>query len=117
SGAEFGWRNGSGKFPIYYPDSLPAAVDIGPGSPTGVLFGYQAKFPAKYREALYILDWSYGIIYAVHLQPQGSTFTGVAERFVTGTPLPRTDAAIGPDGAMYFTIGGRKVQSGLYRIS
>ena len=36
SGAEFGWRNGSGKWPDYYPDSLPPVVDIGPGSPTGV---------------------------------------------------------------------------------
>src|SRR6185295_8298102 len=27
------------------------------------------------------------------------------------------DVAIGPDGAMYFTIGGRKVQSGLYRVT
>ncbi|MCU0879933.1 MAG: heme-binding protein, partial [Pirellulaceae bacterium] len=48
SGAEFGWRNGAGKWPAYYPDSLPAVVDIGPGSPTGVTFGYGAKFPAKY---------------------------------------------------------------------
>ncbi|MGE3778654.1 MAG: heme-binding protein, partial [Pirellulaceae bacterium] len=35
SGSEFGWRSGSGKWPEYYADSLPAAVDIGPGSPTG----------------------------------------------------------------------------------
>ena len=117
SGAEFGWRNGSGKFPSYYPDSVPAAVDIGPGSPTGILFGYNARFPTKYREALFILDWSYGIIYCVHLEPQGSTYTGVAERFLSGTPLPLTDVAIGPDGAMYFTIGGRKVQSGMYRVT
>jgi hypothetical protein len=32
SGAEFGWRNGSGKFPSYYSDSFGAVADIGPGS-------------------------------------------------------------------------------------
>src|SRR4029450_2849943 len=118
SGAEFGWRNGTGKWPAYYPDSLPAVVDIGPGSPTGVTFGYGAKFPAKYQEALYICDWSYGKLYAVHLTPEGSAYTGVAEEFVSGTPLPLTDVRIPPeDGAMYFTIGGRNTQSGLYRVT
>ena len=37
SGAEFGFRNGSGKWPAYYIDSFGAVVDIGPGSPTGTL--------------------------------------------------------------------------------
>ena len=35
SGADYGWRSGSGKWPNYYPDSLPTTIDIGPGSPTG----------------------------------------------------------------------------------
>ena len=57
-------------------------------------------------------------LYAVHLKPEGSTYTATKEEFVTGAPLPITDAIIHPgDGAMYFTIGGRKVQSGLYRVT
>ena len=118
SGAEFGWRNGAGKRPSFYPDNLPATLDIGPGSPTGVTFGYEAKFPIKYQKALFVLDWSWGKLYAVHLVEDGSTYSGVKEEFVTGAPLPITDAVINPvDGAMYFTIGGRKVQSGLYRVT
>ncbi|MBL8851768.1 MAG: DUF1080 domain-containing protein [Planctomycetaceae bacterium] len=118
SGAEFGWRNGSGKWPAYYFDSTPAAVDIGPGSPTGVCFGYGSKFPEKYQNALFINDWSYGKLYAVHLTPDGGTYGGTFEEFVTGTPLPLTDVVINPrDGAMYFAIGGRRVQSGLYRVT
>jgi putative heme-binding domain-containing protein len=118
SGAEFGWRNGSGKWPAWSPDSLPAAVDIGPGSPTGVCFGYGAKFPQKYQEALFACDWSYGKLYAVHLEAKGSSYGGTFEEFISGTPLPLTDVVINPhDGAMYFTIGGRKVQSGLYRVT
>ena len=118
SGAEFGWRNGGGKWPVHYPDSLPAVVDIGFGSPTGVCFGYGANFPAKYQNALFICDWSYGKLYAVHLEPNGASYVGTLEEFVTGTPLPLTDVVINPhDHAMYFTIGGRKVQSGLYRVT
>ncbi|MDX1943782.1 MAG: c-type cytochrome [Pirellulaceae bacterium] len=118
SGSEFGWRNGAGKWPAYYPDSLPAVVDIGPGSPTGVTFGYGAKFPVKYQNALFINDWSYGKLYAVHLAPEGSAYTATFEEFVSGTPLPLTDMVVRPqDGALYFAIGGRGTQSGLYRVT
>lgn len=118
SGSEYGWRHGTGKRPEWYPDNLPGIVNIGPGSPTGVTFGYGAKFPAKYQNALYLLDWSWGKIYSVNLQPDGSSYSGSKEEFVSGAPLPVTDAIINPhDGAMYFTIGGRRVQSGLYRVS
>lgn len=118
SGGEFGWRNGAGKFPEFYADNLPSTVNIGPGSPTGTTFGYGAKFPAKYQNAFYILDWSWGKIYAVHLEANGASYTGVKEDFISGSPLPVTDAFIHPgDGAMYFAIGGRRVQSGLYRVT
>lgn len=118
SGAEFGWRNGAGKRMPFYADNHPPVLDIGPGSPTGMTFGYGAKFPVKYQNALYALDWSWGKLYAVHLEEDGSTYTATHEEFVTGAPLPITDAIIHPgDGAMYFTIGGRRVQSGLYRVT
>ncbi len=118
SGSDYGWRNGAGKYPIYYPDTLPAIVDIGPGSPTGIVFGYGARFPAKYQETLYICDWSYGKLYAVHLEPDGAAYKGTFEEFITGTPLPLTDIVVNPhDRAMYFTIGGRRTQSGLYRVT
>ena len=118
SGGEYGWRNGAGKYPEFYPDNLPATLNIGPGSPTGIAFGYGAKFPAKYQNSLFILDWSWGKIYSVNLQAQGASYTGTKEDFIQGAPLPVTDLLIHPkDGAMYFAIGGRKVQSGLYRVT
>jgi putative heme-binding domain-containing protein len=118
SGSEFGWRNGAGKWPAYYPDSLPAIANVGPGSPTGVVFGYGAKFPAKYQEALFICDWSYGKLYALHLSPQGSAYSGTLEEFISGSPLPLTDLVVNPtDGALYFAIGGRRTKSGLYRVT
>ncbi|MBX2851991.1 MAG: hypothetical protein KTR15_09625 [Phycisphaeraceae bacterium] len=117
SGAEFGWRNGSGKWPTYYEDSLGSVVDIGPGSPVGVTFGTGANFPTKYQSALYALDWTYGTIYATHLKPDGATYAGEIEPFVMGKPLPVTDVAIADDGHMYFTAGGRGGDSAFYRVS
>ena len=117
SGSEFGWRSGTGKWPAYYPDSLPPMIDTGPGSPTGTTMGYGAKFPAKYQKAWYILDWTFGTIYAIHTTPNGSTYDAVKEEFVSGVPLPVTYAAVGPDGAFYFTVGGRGGQSHLYRVT
>jgi putative heme-binding domain-containing protein len=118
SGSEFGWRNGAGKWPPYYPDSVPAIFNVGPGSPTGMCFGYGAKFPAKYQDALFMCDWSYGKLYALHLTTDGAAYKGELEEFLNGSPLPLTDVVINPtDGALYFTIGGRKTQSGLYRVT
>ncbi len=116
SGAEFGWRSGNAKWSPAYPDNLPAVLNIGQGSPTGVLHGAKSKFPGTYRDALFAYDWSFGIIYAVHLQPDGATYTGEKEEFVSGMPLPLTDGVIGPDGAMYFMTGGRRLDSDLYRV-
>jgi putative heme-binding domain-containing protein len=116
-GSEFGWRGGTGKMYEYHPDNLPPAINVGPGSPTGVTFGYGAKFPAKYQNALFLCDWSYGKLYAAHLKPAGCTYTGELEEFLNGIPLPLTDIVINKDGAMYFTIGGRSAISGLYRVT
>ncbi len=116
SGADFGWRSGTGKWPTYYEDSLPPTLEIGPGSPTGVASGVGAKFPAKYQDAIFALDWTFGTIYAIHPTPEGASYTATSEAFVTGVPLPVTDATVGVDGHLYFTVGGRGTQSGLYRV-
>jgi putative heme-binding domain-containing protein len=117
SGSEFGWRSGTGKWPTYYADSLPPLVNLGPGSPVGVTFGTGARFPAEYQRAIYVLDWTFGTMYAVHLEPEGASYVGRAEEFVARTPLPLTDAEVGPDGALYFTVGGRGAQSELFRVT
>lgn len=118
SGADFGWRSGSGKWPGHYPDSLPTTLDIGPGSPTGVAAGTGAKFPAKYQNAVFINDWTYGTMWAIHLTPDGASYSAEKEEFVFGKPLPLTDVIIHPQsGAMIFAIGGRRTQSAVYRVT
>ncbi|MEO7796130.1 MAG: c-type cytochrome [Opitutaceae bacterium] len=117
-GGDYGWRSGAGRWPAYYADSLPASIDIGPGSPTGTTFGTGAKFPAKYQRALFAADWTYGTMYAIHLTPDGASFRGAKEEFISGKPLPLTDFVINPrDGAMYFAVGGRRTQAALYRVT
>ena len=116
SGSEYGWRTGNSKWSPNYPDNLPATLNIGQGSPTNVMFGAKANFPSKYKKALYAFDWSFGIIYAIHLTPKGATYEASAEEFISGAPLPLTDGTIGPDGALYFATGGRRLESDLYRV-
>ena len=117
AGGEYGWRQETNCWPSHYADSLPRVVDIGLGSPTGVKFGTNSKFPGKYKSAFYILDWAYGRIIAVHPEVRGASYTGTAETFIKGRPLNVTDLDFGPDGAMYFVVGGRRTQSALYRVS
>lgn len=117
SGAEFGWRTGNSKWPPYFPDNLPAVVNIGQGSPTNLLYAGNAKFPSQTRDRLLAFDWSFGIIYSINLAPNGASYTADVEEFLSAPSLPLTDGAIGPDGALYFLTGGRTLQSDLYRVS
>ena len=119
SGADFGWRAVTGSWPPHYPDhpdNAQPTAHIGKGSPTSVKFGYKSKFPPTYQDALYVLDWTFGRILAVHLLERGSGYVGSPEVFLSGRPLNVTDLAFGPDGAMYFVTGGRRTKSGLYRV-
>ena len=116
SGSDYGYRENNGKWSPSYPDNLPAVLNVGQGSPTNVLSAQNARFPEKYRRGIFTFDWSYGIIYHFDLLPVGSSYKAKAEEFISGSPLPLTDGGIGPDGALYFLTGGRRIESDLYRV-
>ena len=117
SGADFGWRRGALKIPDGAPDIWPSVLPMGLGSPTAVLTPRTAKLSAAHREALWVADWSYGKLFALRLQPNGATFRATREEIVSGLPLPITAMGVNPsDGAIYFTTGGRRLQSALYRL-
>ncbi|MGB5429448.1 hypothetical protein [Eudoraea sp.] len=116
-GSEYGWRTGSGKWPDYYPDNLPAVHNLEQGSPTAILAGSNLKIPSKYKNGLFIMDWSFGTIYYANLIPKGSSYSATREEFLSGTPLPLTDMIAGSDGNLYFATGGRSLDSHLYRLS
>ena len=117
SGADYGWRSNQRKLPTYFPDTVSHVATLPRGGPSGVVFGTGARFPEKYQRALFALDWAAGTIYAVHLQPSGSSYRGTVETFICGRPLAVTDALIGADGLLYFIIGGRDMQTCFYRVS
>lgn len=116
SASEYGWRTGNSKWSATFPDNLPAIMNIGQGSPTNLIYLNDAKFPAKYKHTLLAFDWSFGIMHGIHLKPSGSTYTAEHEEFLSGIPLPLTDGVIGPDGALYFMTGGRRLESDVYRV-
>jgi len=115
SGADFGWRHGSGKWPASYPDSWPAVVDLGLGSPTGVEFAPES-FGGEWAGRLLVADWTHGRLFGVELVPSGSSYRGEVHELASGKPLQITDLAPGVDGALYLTTGGRRTQSALYRL-
>jgi putative heme-binding domain-containing protein len=134
-GGEYGFREGSAKWPPWYPDSLPAVCDIGVGCPTGMKFGTGARgWPEQYQRALFFIDWTYGRILAAHLHEKGASYTARndiksytypkeaeanndVEVFLSGKGMPMTDMEFGKDGALYFTTGGRGTSAALYRVT
>ncbi len=115
-GGEFGWRSGWAKWPEYYLDSLPATVDIGPGSPTGVVFYDHTAFPERLRSTLFVGDWAMGQIHAIKLERHGASYKATMSTFLKGRPLNVTGLDVGPDGALYFCTGGRGTDGGVYRV-
>ena len=115
-GAEFGWRSGWSKWPAYYVDSLPATIDIGRGSPTGVVFYEHTRFPAKYQDAFFMCDWSQGRVLAVTMQPKAGTYEAQSELFLEGRPLNCSDIDVGPDGWLYISVGGRNTEGSILRV-
>jgi putative heme-binding domain-containing protein len=116
SGADFGWRASTANWPDYYADSIGSVLDVGPGSPTAMSFGYHSNFPGEFQELLFLCDWTFGTIYTVKLEEKGSSYVGTKREFLHGSPLNIAAMRFGPDGAMYFVTGGRTTASKLYRV-
>ena len=118
SGGDFGYRNGSGKWPPYYIDSLPPVVNVGPGLADGYRLRLWREVPGQVPGRPLHLRLELRQALCTHLAPKGATYDGELEEFVAGTPLALTDVVVNPkDGAMYFAVGGRNTQSGLYRVT
>lgn len=115
-GGEYGWRSGWAKWPAYYLDSLPPTADMGPGSPTGIVWYNHTAYPARLRNTLFVADWALGQIHAIKLERNGASYKATASTFLKGRPLNVTGLDVGPDGALYFCTGGRGTDGGVYRV-
>lgn len=116
-GGEYGWRSGWSTWPEYFVDSLPAALDTGHGSPTGMVSYHHFMYPARFHNVMFTADWAQGKILAVQMKRNGASYSASSEVFVEGSPLNVTDLDIGPDGYLYFTTGGRGTSGGIFRVA
>lgn len=117
-GANAGHRNGSAKLPPYAPEGVAALRDLGRGSPAGVEFYQADAFPAEWADAFLEADWARGTLRATRLVPKGAGYEpdGEGQVLLRGQALPIIDVEVGPDGAVYFTTGGRNARGGLWRL-
>jgi putative heme-binding domain-containing protein len=118
SGGDYGWRQGTDKWRAWYPDSLPSTLDVGLGSPTTVKF-VPDRFSHHLSGTLLALDWAYGRILMLGMEREGASYKVrdvFGGSFISGRPLNVCDVEFGPDGALYFVTGGRRTQSGIYRV-
>jgi hypothetical protein len=77
------------------------------------------QFPDYYRNGLFIADWTFGRVYFLPLQANGSSYTTEPEVFLEpmGTHgFAPTDLAVAPDGSLFVSIGGRKTRGAVYRV-
>ncbi len=116
AGAQLGWRSGWAKFPEYFVDSIPPAAKTGRGSPTGAVCYQHLQFPSRYHNSMFFADWSEGRILVATPKKRGATTQLETEVFLSGKPLNVTDLAVGEDGAIYFSTGGRGTKGGIYRV-
>ena len=116
AGGEYGWRSGWAKWPAYFHDGLPAMLNTGNGSPTGIEVYNHYMYPTRYQNAAFMGDWTNGRIVVARTKENRGTLSGDAEVFVEGRPLNITDLAVGPDGWLYFITGGRGTEGGIYRV-
>ncbi len=124
SGGHYGWQNpqhaDTWRQPPYFLDVVAPVATLGRGSPTGVVCYRHTQFPVKYRDGLFLCDWTFGRIYFVGLERRGSSYVGHPEVFLQATGengFAPTAAAVHPvTGDLYVSIGGRGTRGAVYRI-
>ena len=114
-----GWISRSWKRPAQFADMPPVIGRFDRGSPTGVVCYRHHQFPDQYFGAIFIEDWTFGRILALPLEQDGSVWKSDAIEFATGTGqfgFAPTDIAVGNDGSLFVSVGGRGTRGGVYRI-
>ena len=114
SGADMGWRSAARYHPYYYLDNIGVIAVVGSGSPTGSTFGTGAKFPARYQDAFFICDWSFGNLHSVFITPEGAGYQADVQPFISGRPFAVSGTIVNPaDGSLLVQTTGTQ----LYRIT
>jgi putative heme-binding domain-containing protein len=123
-GGHHGWENPqraqTWRLPPYSLDVVAPVATLGRGSPTGVVCYRHTQFPPEYRGGLFLLDWTFGRIYALSLERAGASYAARPRVFLQAlgeNGFAPTAAAVHPvTGDLYVAIGGRGTRGAVYRI-
>jgi len=113
-----GWQHAWNRA-AYWIDVSERLVEAGRGSPTGVIVYRHDRFPERYRDGLFIACWSLGRVYFVPRERTGSSSTGGLEIFLEtkgDIGFAPTDLAVGPQGDLFISIGGRGTRGSVFRV-
>jgi putative membrane-bound dehydrogenase-like protein len=118
-GSHAGWFGHNFRRPPSYFDVPPTIAEFGRGSPTGVVCYRHTQFPEQYRGALFVLDWTYGRVFALPMNAAGNATAAEPIKFLSAIGqhgFAPTDADVGPDGSLYVCVGGRGTRGSVYRV-
>jgi hypothetical protein len=69
---------------------------------------------------MFLLDWTFGRVYFLPLEPSGSSYAGLPRVFLEAVGddgFAPTDVVVHPDtGDLYVSIGGRGTRGAVYRV-
>ena len=119
-GGDAGWSTTSWKAPNYFYEMPAVVAEAGRGSPTGVVCYRHNQFPEKYRDSLFVLDWTFGRLINVRVGKVNGEMNGESVNFMEGRDtfgFAPTDLEIAPDGSLYVCVGGRGTRGSVYRIT
>jgi putative membrane-bound dehydrogenase-like protein len=113
-----GWTRGWNR-PAAFFDSVDRMVEIGRGSPTGLVVYRHRAFPSHYRGGVFTACWTFGRVYYCPLVPAGATCASKFEVFMQTSGdvgFAPCDLAVGPQGDLFVAIGGRRTRGSVFRV-
>ncbi|MEX0679654.1 MAG: hypothetical protein WD063_21470 [Pirellulales bacterium] len=113
-----GWTR-SWNRPQSFFDNVERMVEIGRGSPTGVVAYRHRRFPKRYRGGVFTACWTFGRVYYFSLVPAGASCRTTLETFMETTGdvgFAPCDLAVGPEGDLFVAIGGRRTRGSVFRV-
>ncbi len=117
-GDHAGFISASWKRPSNYFDMPLEIGALGRGSPTGVVCYTSNQFPESFHNAIFVADWTFGRIACFQYDSKENQYDRGKEFAVADGQFgfAVTDLAIGSQGDLLVSVGGRGTQGGVYSI-
>ena len=116
-GAEFGWRSGWSKWPAYYVDSAsPPRSTLAAARPPASCFTNTSGWARNTKARCSCATGRRDASWRSPCSHPPARYTASSEIFLEGKPLNCSDIDVGPDGWLYFSVGGRATAGSIFRI-